>query len=114
MKAGPYHRVPEKKVDDPEAKDVFIRVVIGPEDGAKNFHMRYFRVRPGGHTPHHAHPWEHENYVLAGRGEVVTPDGPKAVGPGDVVFIEAGMKHQYRNAGEADFEFLCLIPAVNP
>jgi quercetin dioxygenase-like cupin family protein len=109
MKAVPYNRVPEKKVDDPEARDVFMRVVIGPEDGAG-----YFRVRPGGHTPHHAHPWEHENYVLAGRGEVMTPDGPRAVGPGDVVFIEAGMKHQYRNTGDTDFEFLCLIPAVNP
>jgi quercetin dioxygenase-like cupin family protein len=114
MKSIHYQKVVEKLVDDPEARDVFIRLVIGPEDGAKNFHMRYFRVLPGGHTPHHEHPWEHENYVLAGKGEVMTPDGPRAVGPGDVVFIEAGMKHQYRNAGDTDFEFLCLIPAVGP
>lgn len=114
MKISPAQKITEKKVEDPEAKDVFIRMLIGPDDGADKFHMRLFRVLPGGHTPRHLHDWEHENYIISGQGRVMTPDGPRPVGPGDVVFIEAGIKHQYQNAGDEDFVFLCLIPAVNP
>ena len=114
MKVVHYENVTENKVDDPEARDVYIRVLIGPDDGADNFHMRRFRVSAGGYTPHHAHDWEHEVYILAGEGEVMTPDGSKAVKAGDVVFMPANVKHQFRNAGSADFEFLCLIPAVAP
>jgi quercetin dioxygenase-like cupin family protein len=111
MKAVPFDQVPEEKVTDPEAKDVHIRVLIGPDDGAENFHMRRFRVLPGGYTPHHAHDWEHEVFILAGEGEVITPDGPKPLLPGHAVFVPANLKHQFKNTGEAEFEFLCLIPA---
>ena len=42
------------------AKDVIGRVVVGKADGADNFCMRIFELAPGGYTPRHAHPWEHE------------------------------------------------------
>jgi len=112
MKVVHYENVTENKVDDPEARDVFIRVLIGPDDGADNFHMRRFRVSAGGYTPHHTHDWEHEVYVLAGKGEVITPDGPKPLDPGHAVFVPANLKHQFKNTGATDLEFLCLIPAL--
>ena len=52
------------------AKGVKIRWLIGEQDGAPNFAMRHFEVAPGGHTPHHSHDWEHEVFVLSGRGKV--------------------------------------------
>ena len=79
MKVIHHDQSPESKVDDPEAKDVFIRVLIGPDDGADNFHMRRFRVLAKGYTPHHQHDWEHEVFVLAGQGELVSPQGPQPI-----------------------------------
>jgi len=113
VKIANFSQVEENEVSDPEAEKVFIRVLIGPDDGAENFHMRRFRVLPGGHTPHHVHGWEHEVFILAGRGELQTPDGPRGFEAGDVVFVDPGVKHQFTNSGESDLEFLCLIPAVD-
>jgi quercetin dioxygenase-like cupin family protein len=111
MKIEPSLNVKETKVDDPQAKDAFIRVLIGPADGADKFHMRRFRVLPGGYTPKHTHAWEHEVFVLAGEGAATTPNGDKPMRPGDVIFIPGEDIHQFRNTGTQDLEFLCLIPA---
>ena len=104
----------EEKVRDPEAKDVFIRVLIGPEDRAENFHMRRFRVLPGGHTPYHAHDWEHEVYILSGRGELTTAEGATPFQAGDFVFVDPNLEHNFKNDGDEELVFLCLIPALNP
>ncbi len=86
------------------------RVLIGPNQGASRFVMRHFVVAPKGHSPEHAHPWEHEVYILAGRGRVRFADGAVDVGPGDFVFVPPMDVHQFRNAGDEPFEFLCVVP----
>jgi quercetin dioxygenase-like cupin family protein len=111
MKVTPYLQVTENPVTDPEAKDAFIRVLIGPEDGARKFHLRRFRLLPGGYTPLHTHPWEHEVFVLAGQGELITPDGPRSFAAGAAIFVDPGLRHQFRNVGDGELEFLCAIPA---
>lgn len=110
MKQIFYQDIAERKVQEEEAKGVYIRVLIGPDDGAENFVMRRFRVQPGGHTPRHQHQWEHEVYVLSGKGELATADGPRSIKAGDVVFIPAGEVHQFKNLDNSDLEFLCLVP----
>jgi quercetin dioxygenase-like cupin family protein len=112
MKVIAFDQIAEEKVEDPEAKDCYIRVLIGPDDGAKVFHMRRFRVLPGGYTPHHTHDWEHEVYIISGEGELATPDGPKPFKGGDVIFVDPGLVHQFKNKGGSDLEFFCLIPAM--
>jgi len=71
-------------------------------------------VAPEGYTPHHTHEWELEVFILSGNGEISTPDGPKPLKPGDAVFAPGGMLRQFGNTGEGDFEFLCVIPNVQP
>lgn len=110
MKVIHYDQVKEEKFTGDEASGVFIRVLIGPDDGANNFVMRRFRLAAGGYTPRHTHDWEHEVFILAGVGELYTKDGPLALKAGDAVFVEPGAEHQFTNTGEAEFEFLCLIP----
>jgi len=53
-----------------ELRGVFKREVITADDGAPNFCMRVFDVEPGSSTPSHAHDWEHEVFILAGKGVV--------------------------------------------
>ena len=97
------------------AEGVAIRWLIDEGDpGAEHFVMRQFEVAPGGHTPRHRHAWEHEAYVLSGRGTVVTADGEQPIRTGDVVLVPAEDDHQFLNTGNAPLRFLCLIPARHP
>jgi quercetin dioxygenase-like cupin family protein len=72
--------------------------------------MREFEVEPGGHTPKHFHNYEHEIYVLDGRGVVVDGDEERPLNPGDVLLVSPNDVHQFRNTGSETLRFLCLIP----
>ena len=92
------------------AAGVRIRRLVHEADGAPNFYMRQFTLDPGGHTPEHTHEWEHECYILAGEGVVMTPDGEKSVSAGDCLFVGPDDVHQFRNTGAGELKFLCLVP----
>ncbi|RMF67092.1 MAG: cupin domain-containing protein [Calditrichaeota bacterium] len=94
-------------------KDTSMRLLLSEQDGAPNFAMRMFTVKPGGHTPFHFHNYEHEVYVLAGRGVLKGEDREHVFEAGDVIFVAPNEKHQFRNAGDSDLQFLCLIPAAD-
>jgi len=87
-----------------------VRWLIGENDGAPNFAMRQFEVAPGGFTPRHSHPYEHEVYVLEGQGLVFEGDAEHPLKPGDVVYVKPDEVHQFRNTGPAPLKFLCLVP----
>jgi len=88
-----------------------MRMLVGPDDGATNFHMRHFEVEPDGHTPHHQHDYEHEILVLAGVGVARSEQGDRPFTAGDVIFVPANEMHQFVNTGRQPAEFICLIPA---
>ncbi|GIW97376.1 MAG: cupin [Pirellulaceae bacterium] len=87
-----------------------VRWLVSRSDGAPNFAMRQFEIQPGGYTPHHHHPYEHEVYVLEGEGEVLEGDTPRAIRAGDVILVQPDEMHQFRNTGAGPLKFLCLIP----
>ena len=87
-----------------------MRLMVGRADGAPNFAMRQFEIEPGGYTPHHSHPYEHEIYVVEGRGQVIDGEEPRALQAGDVVLVAPGDVHQFRNVGQSTLKVLCLIP----
>ena len=78
-----------------------IEWLIDRNDGAPNFELRKFRIRPGGSIPKHYHPdIEHEQYVLAGDYEVGIGEKVYRLKAGDSVYIPAGTVHWYNNGGE--------------
>jgi quercetin dioxygenase-like cupin family protein len=110
MKIAKADEIAARPVGAEGAEGVQIRLLIHEADGAPTFYMRQFTVAPGGHTPRHEHDWEHEVYVLAGRGAVWTEDGEQPVAAGDCVFVPPDETHQFRNTGPDDLKFLCLVP----
>ena len=90
------------------AEGTSMRVLL---DGP-NFAMRVFTVRRGGHTPSHTHPWEHEVYVLSGKGtaEGAGDDAMLEISEGDAVYVAPDEVHSFVNAGEDEFRFICVIP----
>jgi quercetin dioxygenase-like cupin family protein len=110
MKVIRYTDVKAEEVEE-GAKGVRIRWIITESTGARNFVMRHFEIAPGGYTPHHAHAWEHEVFVLEGQGVVAGGEQEKAFRKGDVIFLPPGERHQFRNTGKTPLQFLCLIPS---
>ncbi len=110
MKVQHYESVEQKPVDMPGAEGCRVRQLLGAVDGAPTFAMRQFEVAPGGFTPRHSHPYEHEVFVLAGEGEVFEGNRRHTLRPGDVVLVPPDEIHQFRNTGDTPLKFLCLIP----
>ena len=103
--------VPKVPVDMEGAKDVEVRVLLGPADNAPTFAMRIFDLAPGGHTPYHDHGFEHEVMILSGDIAITTTEGDRPVKVGDVALITPGESHQFKNQSQTEpASFMCLVP----
>ncbi len=91
------------------SRNVKVRWLITKDLGAKNFAMRSFEIAPNGSTPLHENPWEHEVFVLKGKG-IVKGSSESEFKEGDVIFIPPNESHQFKNNSKENTEFLCLIP----
>jgi quercetin dioxygenase-like cupin family protein len=109
MKLFHYDAVKAKDAEEGASK-LKIRWLITKEMGAENFAMRLFEMEPGGYSPLHAHPWEHEVFILEGEGSVFDGENAKEFKAGDVVFVPPSERHQFKNNGRKTLKFLCLIP----
>jgi len=98
------------KVEEEGAEKAWIRWLISKEDGAGNFAMRLFEVEPGGRTPLHSHPWEHEIFILEGEAKLILGEEERMAGRETAIYIPSNLKHSIMNAGENKLRFLCLIP----
>ena len=104
-----YETVDSKEVEDGASK-VKVKWLITKGMGANNFAMRLFEVKPGGYSPLHTHPWEHEVFILKGEGVVFDGEKTTPFKADDVVFIPSEERHQFKNKGRKHLKFLCLIP----
>ena len=87
-----------------------VRWLITKEMGANSFAMRLFEIEPGGNSPLHQHPYEHEVYILEGKGIATDGEQERKFGQGDAIFIPPNERHQLKNTGKKTVKFLCLIP----
>ncbi len=111
MKIEKSSNIKKSPVNIDGAKDVEIRWLISKEDGANNFAMRMFELQPGGHTPLHKHPHEHEVFIVAGKGTFHCDGKEYEFAPEHVIFVPGESMHNFKNTGDSLLRFLCLIPA---
>jgi len=110
MKIAHYSEIEATPVQHEGATGTAIRWLIGKDDGADKFAMRLFEIQPGGQTPLHTHEWEHQVYILDGKGTVWREGQDVPVKSGTAIFVPGSEKHCFKNIGETNFQFLCLIP----
>lgn len=103
---------PHEPVKMDGVRGASMAIMVGRADAAPNFSLRHIRVEPGGYTPRHSHDYEHEVFVVGGRGTVLLEGSERPIGPGDVVFVPPEQEHQFCAAGDEGLEFLCVIPAT--
>jgi len=110
MKIKRSQDVAKTAVEIEGAKGVAIQWLISKDDEAENFAMRLFELEPGGHTPLHTHPHEHEVFILEGTGIVMDEGTERPIGPEDAILVPGGCEHNFQNTGDSTLRFLCLIP----
>ncbi len=88
----------------------YIQWLASKTDGAPNFAMRKFTMIPGGKIGLHQHSWEHEIYILKGRGVAFNDKKKVEVKEGDVLYIPGNEPHGYDNNGAEDLVFICMVP----
>lgn len=85
--------------------------LLGEPEGAPNFELRYITLSVSSASPNHNHPWEHEVFVIKGKGKVVTDEGEKVLNAHDAVFVAPGEQHQFVNISpDESFDFICVVP----
>jgi quercetin dioxygenase-like cupin family protein len=92
------------------AAKVRIQWLIDESTGAPRFSLRRFEIAPGGHTPLHEHPWEHEVYILSGKGSVIAGDAEAALEPDDAILLDPHEVHQFRASAGEMLVLLCIVP----
>jgi quercetin dioxygenase-like cupin family protein len=99
-----------KPVAMADVQGATMSVMVGRQDRAPNFAMRSFHIQPGGHTPRHSHDYEHEVFIVSGRGTVLLEGEERPVKGGDVIYVPAEELHQFKAAPAEPLKFLCIIP----
>ena len=112
MKVTGLDEIQKVRMNMEGAKDAFKQIPISSADGTPTVSVRVFTIEPEGHTPYHTHPFEHLNYIIQGRGALVTEDGAeRPVKQGDFVLVLPGEKHQYKNkAKDQPLIMICAVP----
>ncbi|MEW6034382.1 MAG: cupin domain-containing protein [Chloroflexota bacterium] len=104
-----YTKVPGVK-HQPTNPGVSLRTVISTADGAANFVMRVAQVAPGSSSALHRHDYEHEVFILSGKGALVQGKKRSPLKAGDVVYLAPNEEHAFAGTGERPLRLICCIP----
>lgn len=98
------------KIENPQAKEAAMKVLVSPKEGWEGYVMRVLEIEQGGHTPKHSHPWPHINYIISGKGILYLDGKDIEVEAGGFAYVPSNTEHQFSNAGNELFEFICIVP----
>jgi quercetin dioxygenase-like cupin family protein len=87
------------------------RHIIKGREGGGRFDVRYFEVAPGGFTSLERHEHIHSVICVRGKGCAIVGDTAHEVGAFDHVYVPPNTAHQFVNAGDEPFGFLCIVDA---
>jgi quercetin dioxygenase-like cupin family protein len=86
-----------------------VRWLLGEPEGAPNFEMRYFALSGEIATEWHSHDWEHQVFVVKGKGKFRSREKEVKLEPGSALFVAPGEEHHFICDGK-EFDFICVVP----
>jgi len=97
-------------IKDTQENENFRRVLFtGP-----NSQLVVMSIPPGGEIGEETHTYTEQTlFFLSGTGEGVLDDKKFPIGPGDVVVVTAGTKHNFRNTGTQDLKVYTVYAPPN-
>ena len=87
-----------------------VRWLVSQLSETPNFALRLYEMEPGAATTAQSHYWEHEVFVLSGRGVVVGEESENPLTKGDVVYVPPAERHRFVNGGDEVLRFLMVLP----
>lgn len=97
-------------IKDTQENQNFRRVVFtGP-----NSQLVVMSIPPGGEIGEETHNYTEQTlFFLSGTGEASLDDKQSSIGPGDVVVVTAGTKHNFKNTGAEDLKVYTVYAPPN-
>lgn len=105
-----YTHAPSVPISDSAPGSTMRWLIDKKNDGAPLYSMRLVEMQPGGNSLRHSHAYEHENFVLEGKGRVLIENEWFDVTAGDVIFIPGNILHTFENNSDEVFSMLCAAP----
>jgi quercetin dioxygenase-like cupin family protein len=102
--------ITKKELEGKGISKVTKQVLVGPEQGWKDYVMRMFTLGKEGYAPRHSHQWQHIIYAVEGTGTLFMDGKDYPLQAGSTAYVPSGIEHQILNAGENNFVFLCIVP----
>ena len=87
------------------------RILSGASGEPSQFQVRYFEVEPNGYTRLERHEHIHSVTVIRGTGYAIVGDEIVPLKHLDHVYVPPLTLHQFVNAGDTPFGFLCIVDA---
>ncbi len=110
MIVGNFNELIAKPITSPEAKNAAMKVLVSPNEGWEGHVMRVVELEPEGYSPKHSHDWPHINYIIEGKGTLLIGDTMNEIQAGSYAYVPANTLHQFSNAGDTPFKFICIVP----
>ena len=90
-----------------------LRILFDREKGIvkdASLHIHITEVKPGVRHEPHIHDHDEIIFVLEGKASEHSPLGPIEVGPGQVIYVPAGVEHGTGNAGDGILKLIVIFP----
>jgi mannose-6-phosphate isomerase-like protein (cupin superfamily) len=108
-----FDEIAEEQVTLPGIEGVMTKNAFVDHEALPGFHVRLYRLSPGGRSTLHWHRQQHVYHVLSGEGEFVGKDDDKtAIRAGNVLIVPSLDPHMLVNTSHD--EDLCLFDVVGP
>ena len=95
-----------------EEPGVSVRWLVNEMSEAPNFALRLYEMEPGSATAICIRYWEHQLFVLSGKGVVIGQNGEVPLGAGDVVYIPPADHHRIADRSTVVLRFLMELPIL--
>ena len=91
------------------AVGLLYKTLLAPDEG-RALSANLVTVAPGGITRKHHHEWEQVNYILEGKGDLLTGEGEiRPLVAGVIIHISSGELHWYENNSDSDLVILGVL-----
>ncbi len=93
-----------------DIKGISRRDLLTADDGATVTCVQIIEISPNVSTPSHFHAWEHQSFILSGKGLVIGGEGSIEISQDTSILIPANEPHCFVNVSNENLRILSIEP----
>ena len=100
-------------IEEPGAEGMTMKWLTADDnERSPRYCIRKVVLEPEGRTPPRQTEWEHQLYVVSGRGRLIEEELETKLHSGSTVLVRPNLWFRIVNAGAEKFEYLDIIPSI--